>query len=143
MRNRRLWVVALSWAVVLAMPHDFGPPVAASNDSPATDMTKEVRGMVSDPQPAVIVGAKITASRRGRTYEATSDDAGQFLLQLPAGTYHVRVSSPGFRPWSTTLKVRVNDGPLELILTLEPGPPECERGIGANQRALRPGALSN
>ena len=128
--------MALSWALVLAILPGFGRPVAASQTPPVTVRTREVRGTVSDSQPAVIVGATITAARRGYEYEATSDDAGQFVLHLPAGTYRLRVSSAGFRTWTTTLKVRVTGEPLELILNLQPGPPECGRGIGTSRSLL-------
>jgi len=56
-------------------------------------------GQVVDPQGAVIPGAKVQATNSVTmtTYEATTNDEGRFLLRnLPAGTYEVRVESPGF-----------------------------------------------
>lgn len=56
-------------------------------------------GQVVDAQGAVVPGAKVQAtdSATMKTYEATTNDEGRFLLRnLPAGTYEVRVESPGF-----------------------------------------------
>ncbi|MFL6276964.1 MAG: MG2 domain-containing protein [Blastocatellia bacterium] len=71
---------------------------AAVNTGPSGALA----GLVVDPQGAVIAGAKVQAtdSATMKTYEATTNDEGRFLLRnLPASTYEVRVESPGFNAY--------------------------------------------
>ncbi len=59
-------------------------------------------GTVSDPAGAVVAGAKIEASNTasGAKYETASTATGNYTLaQLPAGTYQLTVSMPGFKQY--------------------------------------------
>ncbi|MGA8152977.1 MAG: TonB-dependent receptor [Terriglobales bacterium] len=61
--------------------------------------TSSLRGVVSDPQGAVVVGAKVTLSNpsTGFSQSATTDKVGAYqFLQIPPGTYTLTVSMPGF-----------------------------------------------
>ncbi|HKP11185.1 MAG TPA: alpha-2-macroglobulin family protein, partial [Blastocatellia bacterium] len=81
-------------------------------------------GLVVDPQNALVPGAKVkaTSAATGETFEATTDDEGRFLLlNLPAGTYEVRVDAQGFQP-SVSSGVPVQAAKLtEVSVTLSVG----------------------
>src|SRR5690348_7351941 len=57
----------------------------------AADVTGRIRGTVTDPSGAVVVGANVTATnaQTGVAYHATSNSTGGYeFLQLPVGTYN-------------------------------------------------------
>jgi hypothetical protein len=61
--------------------------------------TSSLRGVVSDPQGAVVVGAKVNLSNpnTGFSQSATTDNLGAYqFLQTPPGTYILTVSMAGF-----------------------------------------------
>lgn len=55
-------------------------------------------GSIYDPNGAVLIAAKIAATREksGQLYSATSNDAGEFGLELEPGLYSIEVSKTGF-----------------------------------------------
>ncbi len=62
--------------------------------------TGDVRGEVSDPSGAVIVGARVTAVMKGEGTErhAATDASGLYTLPtLPVGKYDIRIQAPGFK----------------------------------------------
>jgi hypothetical protein len=71
-----------------------------------------IRGTVTDPSGAVIVGAKINvkSSATGFTRDVISLADGSFVVpELPAGEYTVSVSSPGFTTFADKAIVRVGE----------------------------------
>ena len=57
--------------------------------------TSSLRGIVSDPQGAVVVGAKVNLSNpsTGFSQSTTTDNLGTYqFLQIPPGTYTLTVS---------------------------------------------------
>ncbi len=64
-----------------------------------------LRGVVKDPNGAVIVGVKVTARQAatGAARETRTDGEGAFALpNLPPGGYEVRAESQGFKNWLLT-----------------------------------------
>jgi hypothetical protein len=60
-----------------------------------------IRGKVTDPSGAVVVGAKLTAknSNTGLVRDAGTTDEGTYVIaELPAGDYELTVAAQGFRP---------------------------------------------
>src|SRR5690349_23496360 len=58
-----------------------------------------ILGTVSDPNGAVVAGAKVTAKNisTGLERSTTTDDAGNYTIsELPVGPYEVRVEQTGF-----------------------------------------------
>src|ERR1051325_8856400 len=58
-----------------------------------------ILGTVSDPNGAVVAGAKVTArnTSTGLERSTTTDEAGNYTIpELPIGTYEVRVEQTGF-----------------------------------------------
>ena len=68
--------------------------------------TSSLRGIVSDPQGAVVVGAKVNLSNpsTGFSQSTTTDNLGSYqFLQIPPGAYTMTVSMAGF----ATIKKRI------------------------------------
>lgn len=86
--------------------------------------TTSVRGSVLDPQHATIPGATITLSNEETALHrtVTSDEAGVYqFLQIPPGSYTIRVEKPGFAALIRAgIELRVNT-PAALDLSLEVG----------------------
>src|SRR5262252_11017991 len=87
-----------------------------------------ITGTVADAGNAVVGGASIEArnSESGATYTAATTETGNYTLaQLPAGSYQLTVSLPGFKKYvrqnivvAATQTVRL-DVPLEVGATEE------------------------
>jgi hypothetical protein len=66
--------------------------------------TGVIKGVVLDPQGAVVAGANIrgTLNKTGAAFTTTSGDDGSFVLgALPFGDYSVLISAPGFAKFNT------------------------------------------
>ena len=88
------------------------------------DVTGSIFGLVRDKSQGVVAGAKVTATNveTNLTKETTSGPDGEYrLLALPAGTYKVEASAPGFQEFAVTgIDVKVNDR-LKVDIALEVG----------------------
>jgi hypothetical protein len=77
------------------------------------DVTGSIQGVVRDPTQAAISGAKVTVINAQTNFrqETTSAADGSYrFLALPAGTYQLTATSPGFREFNTTdVVVKVNE----------------------------------
>ncbi|MFL6210205.1 MAG: carboxypeptidase-like regulatory domain-containing protein [Pyrinomonadaceae bacterium] len=71
-------------------------------------------GVVFDVNDARVAGAKITLMRDPDMREVLTDDAGQFNIQLPAGTYRFTVSANGFCKFERAGLI-ITPGTTELI----------------------------
>jgi catecholate siderophore receptor len=71
-----------------------------------------LHGRILDPAGLTVSGAQVTAtSDRYRSEVATFSDAnGDFSLTLPPGTYVVKITAPGFAPFSQVVELSVPDG---------------------------------
>src|SRR5581483_9069948 len=68
----------------------------------AQQTTGNIRGTVTDPGGAVVVGAAVTAwqSETGLSRETITDRSGSYvLLELPIGHYHLQVVAKGFQEY--------------------------------------------
>ena len=88
------------------------------------DVTGSVTGVVHDRAQAVVVGAKVSIinTQTNLSQQVTSAADGSFhFLALPAGSYKVIATAPGFRPYTgTDITVQVNDQ-LHLDIRLDVG----------------------
>jgi hypothetical protein len=88
------------------------------------DVTGSIFGFVRDKSQGVVAGAKVTATNveTNLTKETVSGPDGEYrLLALPAGTYRVDATAPGFQDFATTgIDVKVNDR-LKVDISLEVG----------------------
>ena len=78
-----------------------------------------IKVTVKDPSAAVVPGAVIHVTGSGQTRDDKTDGSGQDTVSLPAGTYTVRVTAPGFV--DTTQNVTVTSGqasPLDIALDI-------------------------
>jgi A-macroglobulin TED domain/Alpha-2-macroglobulin family/Carboxypeptidase regulatory-like domain/MG2 domain/Alpha-2-macroglobulin bait region domain/A-macroglobulin receptor binding domain len=97
----------------LRIEHDRGP----------FNGLAQIAGSVIDASGAVVSGALVQAREitSGKTRTVRVDDAGQFTLAaIPAGTYKIQVSSPGFRMVSREIALGVRDRAV-LSVTLQVG----------------------
>jgi hypothetical protein len=62
----------------------------------ASHATGTLQGTVKGNDGTPLFGATVTASKSGTTASATTDDVGQYTLQLAAGSYTVTASAFGF-----------------------------------------------
>jgi Carboxypeptidase regulatory-like domain len=85
--------------------------------------TGSISGTVRDSSAAVIAGATVVATNVATAVERTvqSGSIGQFTLQgLPPGNYKLRVTTPSFKTFETTVEVTVG-GSLTVNPQLEVG----------------------
>src|SRR5262245_56591514 len=94
-----------------------------------------ITGTVADPANAVEGGASIEAknSETGATYTAASTETGNYTLaQLPAGTYQVTVSPPGFKKYVRQSIVVAATQTVRLDVELEVGAAEESVTVSAD-----------
>lgn len=99
------------------------------------DVTGSIQGTVRDRTQAVVAGAhiKVTNVQTNLTEETASAADGSFrFLALPAGTYKLTATAPGFQTFTTTdIDVKVNDK-LTIDVALEIGTVQQQITIEAN-----------
>jgi outer membrane receptor protein involved in Fe transport len=93
----------------------------------------ELRGRVMDESGAVIAGAQMQLLSHGQSYHTIADSAGNFFIQLPAGSGTLRISAPGFSP-ST---VEWSDSASPILVTLKPAPVAEQVVVTAERAATR------
>src|SRR6266516_3685672 len=91
-----------------------------------------IKGRVTDPKDAVVVGAAITVTdlETNQTFAAVTDQQGQYKIEgLPAGIYSVTVSAQGFSEGRRD-DVKVNDASVAAVdIKLEIAPVEASLTI--------------
>jgi hypothetical protein len=99
------------------------------------DVTGTIFGVVRDKSQAVVAGAKVTATNveTNLSQDAISAPNGEYrLLALPAGTYRIQASAPGFQEFVTTgIDLKVNDR-LKIDVALEVGSIQQTVSVEAN-----------
>ena len=113
--------------------------------SASAQTTSTIDGTVRDANGAVIAGATIKASGNALSTErtATSDSNGAFrITALPAGTYNVAASRPGFATRVFDNVELTLNRILVLDIQLEVGAVEERVGITAAEQLLDPTASS-
>ena len=77
------------------------------------DVTGSILGVVRDPSQAVVKGVRVTVTNTQTNLSqdsVTGDDGAYHFLALPAGTYRVNATIPGFQQFNTTdIVLKVND----------------------------------
>src|SRR6266436_3654524 len=115
MQNRHSRV-ALTLLLVRAII--FGPTALRA------DVTGSILGVVHDRSQAVVAGARIVATNVQTNFKqetVSAADGSYRILALPAGTYKVAVTAPGFQQYTATdVDLKVNDQ-LRVDVTLDVG----------------------
>ena len=114
--RRMLAVSALLVSILVAPGMDGG----ASAQEPEREARLEGR-VVAAASDAPIAGATVSVIELGR--ETATDEDGAFVLQVPAGTYSVRIVAPGFPPREETVTLGT-DEPRRLEVALQGRPIE-------------------
>src|SRR5438128_7346055 len=116
-RTLLLIVCLILLALPIAMAHSAGG---------------SIKGRVTDPKGAVVVGAAITVTdlETNQTFAAVTDQQGQYKIEgLPAGIYSVTVSAQGFSEGRRD-DVKVNDASVAAVdIKLEIAPVEASLTI--------------
>ncbi len=99
------------------------------------DVTGTIFGVVRDKSQAVVAGAKVTATNveTNLSQDAVSAPNGEYrFLALPAGTYKIQASAPGFQEFVTTgIDLKVNDR-YKVDIALEVGSIQQTVSVEAN-----------
>src|SRR5205809_4028114 len=126
MQNRHSRVAS---ALLLVLAIIFGPTALRA------DVTGSILGVVHDRTQAVVAGARIVATnvQTNLTRETVSAADGTYrILALPAGTYKLTATAPGFQTFSTTdVDLKVNDQ-LHVDVTLDVGSVTEKVEVSAN-----------
>ena len=75
-----------------------------------------VRGVVRDPTGATVPGARVEVEGRPEVPAARTDDEGRFVIDLPAGTWTLRVSHPAYQVLDRSLDLVADTVDLEIRL---------------------------
>jgi hypothetical protein len=99
------------------------------------DVTGSILGVVHDRSQAVVAGAHIVVTNAQTNFHqetVSGADGSYHLLALPAGTYKLTVTAPGFQTFTTTdIVVQVNDQ-LRFDVELKIGSVQQEVVVAAN-----------
>ena len=95
----------------------------------AQEATGKILGTVTDPQGAVIPGAKVTVTNTSNlttqiTRDAITDEDGTYqIVSLPIGNYRVAIERQGFKQFvADDNKLQINQS-LRIDATLDPAKP--------------------
>ena len=103
--NRMKFLSAVAYLVILGLPLSLSSSGLASS-SPSSAAGRIV-GTLLDVNDARVNGAKIKVENASFHWEGESDEAGDFTVEVPAGTYRIYVRANGFRKFeSGYLKVK-------------------------------------
>jgi hypothetical protein len=111
---KRILIIALTLAMA----------VLAATPALAQTGTSRITGTVTDPQQAVLPGAKVTARNEatGITYTALSNSAGSYSFDsLPVGSYEIKVEAQGFRTYTSSANVLSVGSPLVVDVPMQIG----------------------
>jgi len=126
MQNRHSRVAS---TLLLVLAIIFGPTALRA------DVTGSILGVVHDRSQAVVAGARIVATNVQTNFKqetVSAADGSYRILALPAGTYKVTVTSPGFQQYTATdVDLKVNDQ-LRVDVTLDVGSVTEKVEISAN-----------
>src|SRR4030095_4849067 len=95
--------------------------------NPATTFagsTGAIRGVVKDPNGAVVPGAEVSATRENSSekFTTTTDDEGRYLLRnVPVGLYSLRIQANGFNPYVVDRVFVYSSNVVEVNATLNVG----------------------
>src|SRR2546427_3799806 len=99
------------------------------------DVTGSILGVVHDRSQAVVAGARIVATNVQTNFKqetVSAADGSYRILALPAGSYKVTVTAPGFQQYTATdIELKVNDQ-FRVDVTLEVGSVQQEVSVTAN-----------
>ena len=89
--------------------------VGQQRTSPNAQKTNgKIQGVLLDINDARIVGARVIIENGKLKRELTSADEGNFEIELPAGSYQIRVEANGFRKFELS-PFKVKAGVTEMI----------------------------
>lgn len=77
-----------------------------------------ITGIVTDPSGAVVAGAQVTATQveTGVNYSTVSTEAGAYsIVNLPTGTYSVRITFQGFKTFEQQKGIRLEVGQIGRV----------------------------
>src|SRR6202030_130619 len=126
MQNRYCRVAS---TLLLVLAIIFGPTALRA------DVTGSILGVVHDRSQAVVAGARIVATNVQTNFKqetVSAADGSYRILALPAGTYKVTITAPGFQQYTATdVDLKVNDQ-LRVDVTLDVGSVTEKVEISAN-----------
>jgi hypothetical protein len=131
-------IAAFSRAILEQSSHNPAP-VPARDQAILPGATGAISGTVTDASGAVVAGAVATAKNlvTDQLYtEKTGDDGKYILRNLPAGTYYVEVSMPGFRVYAITDVPVRSSNVTALDVTLQVGSVTQTVMVSANVAVL-------
>jgi hypothetical protein len=104
-RITKFYVVFLALLLLVSLPHLFA------------QSAPQIRGVVSDPAGGLVPGASVLLFSLEKVREVRTDRLGQFaFVDLPQGSYELKVKSPGFKTASLG-SIDVSDAPVPQIST--------------------------
>ncbi|MBX7221210.1 MAG: carboxypeptidase regulatory-like domain-containing protein [Blastocatellia bacterium] len=129
-----IWFLCLSFVIVATLPMS----------SPALRVEASVEGLkitVTDANGRLVAGAaiKISGETLAVPLSTVTDAKGTATLTtLPAGTYTVEISAPGFKEFSETVAVKGEGSTDTLAAKLEVAPTEQTVTVAANNKLADP-----
>ncbi len=98
--------------------------IAAIGTANAADVNGRIKGVVSDPQNAVVAGVHVTATNAatGVKFDTVSGSDGVYLFpELPVGTYSITATAAGFKTFTASGIIITIDQEYEQAIHLTVG----------------------
>lgn len=113
----KIWTISVLLSVISAITF-----ATSSGQSFTSKQTVQLSGTVVDMNESRVSGATVTVEGEGLTRGVATSEDGTYKIELPVGTYRIKVTRPGFCPARRAPFDALSSASIILNFTLIPCP---------------------